>query len=75
MATAFILVRTDIGFKHEVLDFLKAVDEVKEVNVVKGSYDMIARLETDTIRDLKETVNSKIKLSDYIRSALTMIVK
>ena len=49
MAKAFILVRTDIGFEHEAFDFLKAVDEVKEVHVINGSYDMILRVETDTM--------------------------
>lgn len=74
MATAFILVRTDIGFEHEVLDFLKDVDEVKEAHVVYGSYDIVARVETETMRDLKEAVNHKIRLRDKIRSTLTMIV-
>jgi len=74
LATAFILVRTDIGFEHEVLDLLKAVDEVKEVHVVYGSYDLVVRVETETIGDLKETVNHMTMLGDNIRSTITMIV-
>ena len=74
MTTAFILVRTDTGFEHEVLDLLKKVDEVKEAHVVYGSYDIIVRVETDTVRDLKETVNHMTMLGGNIRSTITMIV-
>ena len=74
MATAYILINVEIGAEGEVLKSLKPVSEIKEAHLVYGVYDIIARVETETMQELKDAVSWKIRRSDKVRSTLTMIV-
>lgn len=74
MATAYILINVEIGAEGEVLRSLKPVSEVKEAHLVYGVYDIIARVETETMQELKDAVSWKIRRLDKVRSTLTMIV-
>ncbi len=74
MATAFVLINAEIGAENEVLKDLKAITEVKEAHMVYGVYDIIARVVTDTMQELKDTISWKIRRLDKVRSTLTMIV-
>ena len=74
MATAFVLINVEIGFEDEVLRSLKPISEVKEAHLVYGVYDIIARIETETMQELKDAVSWKIRRVDKVRSTLTMIV-
>ena len=74
MATAFVLINAEIGAETEVLKDLKAISEVKEAHMVYGVYDIIARIETETMQDLKDSISWKIRRLDKVRSTLTMIV-
>ncbi|MFB0558201.1 MAG: Lrp/AsnC family transcriptional regulator [Candidatus Bathyarchaeia archaeon] len=74
MATAFVLINAEIGSEGDVLKDLNAIPEVKEAYMVYGVYDIIARIETETMQDLKDTISWKIRRLDKVRSTLTMIV-
>ena len=63
MATAFVLINAEIGSEGDVLKDLTAIPEVKEAYMVYGVYDIIARVETDTMQDLKDTISWKITWS------------
>jgi DNA-binding Lrp family transcriptional regulator len=47
---------------------------VEEAFAVYGVYDIIARVKSDTMDRLKETVTWKVRRLDKVRSTLTMIV-
>ena len=74
MATAFVLINVEIGSEDEVLRGLKPISEVKEAHLVYGVYDIIVRIETETMQELKDAVSWKIRRVDKVRSTLTMIV-
>ena len=74
MSVAFVLINTDLGEGSEVSKALKDIPEVKEVYGVYGVYDFVARLEADTMQELKDVITSKIRRLNHIRSTLTMIV-
>lgn len=74
MATAFVLINAEIGAESEVLKGLKDIQEVKEAHMVYGVYDIIARIETETMQELKDIISWKIRRLDKVRSTLTMIV-
>jgi DNA-binding Lrp family transcriptional regulator len=74
LATAFVLINAEIGSEGDVLKDLNAIPEVKEAYMVYGVYDIIARIETDTMQALKDTISWKIRRLDKVRSTLTMIV-
>ncbi len=74
MPIAFVLINTEIGAEEEVLAELRKVNEVKEAYMVYGVYDIIARIQAETMEKLKEIVSWKIRRLDKVRSTLTMIV-
>lgn len=74
MSTAFVLINTDLGEGNEVSDALKEIPEVKDVYGVYGVYDYVVRLEADTMQNLKDTITTKIRRLNHVRSTLTMIV-
>ena len=68
------MINVEIGSVDEVLRSLKPISEVKEAHLVYGVYDIIARIETETMQELKDAVSWKIRRVDKVRSTLTMIV-
>ena len=74
MPTAFVLINAEIGAEDTVMRNLEPFPEVKEAHMVYWVYDIIARLETETMQDLKEAISWKIRRLDKVRSTLTMIV-
>jgi len=74
MPMAIILINTEIGGEQEVFDELSRIESVKEAYIVYGVYDIVVKLESDTMDKLKEIVASKIRKLPKVRSTLTMIV-
>ena len=73
MAKAYVLINSEIGGEQEVVDQLKAMKEVVEVSVVYGVYDVIVKLEADSMEVLKELITSKVRHLNKVRSTMTMI--
>lgn len=73
MKRAFILINTALDTEFEVRRALKEIPEVKETYTIHGIYDIIARVETETMQKLKDTINSSIRELDNIRSVITLI--
>jgi len=71
---AFVLINAEIGSEDEVLKELRKLSNVKESYVVYGVYDVVAKVEADSMDKLKEIVTWKIRRLDRVRSTLTMIV-
>jgi len=47
--------------------------EVVEVSVVYGVYDVIVKLEAESMEALKELITSKVRHLNKVRSTMTMI--
>jgi DNA-binding Lrp family transcriptional regulator len=71
---AFVLINAEIGSEDEVLKELRKLSNVKESYVVYGVYDVVAKVEAESMDKLKEIVTWKIRRLDKVRSTLTMIV-
>ncbi|MEM1632894.1 MAG: Lrp/AsnC ligand binding domain-containing protein [Sulfolobales archaeon] len=74
MAKAFVLINTEVGSETEIINSLKNYNEIKELYLVYGVYDIVARIEADSIEKLKEVVADKIRKIPKVKSTLTMIV-
>lgn len=74
MPVAFVLINAEIGSEDEVVTELRKIVNVKESYVVYGVYDIVAKVEADSMDKLKEIVTWKIRRLDKVRSTLTMIV-
>ena len=73
MAVAYILINFDIGSEEEVITALKNIDSIKEVHGTFGAYDILAKIESPQVEDLRETITWKIRKIDKIRSTLTLM--
>ena len=74
MPAAFVLVNAEIGSEDEVLDELKGTNGVIGAWIVYGVYDIVAKIEADTMDKLKEIITTNIRGLENVRSTLTMIV-
>jgi len=74
LPTAFVLINADLGGEEELVKELKSLENVTEVYVVYGVYDIIAKVEAASMEKVKETVTWKIRRLEKVRSTLTMIV-
>lgn len=73
MPIAFVLINAEIGGEQEVIKALKTIKNVKEAHLVYGVYDIVAKVEADTMDKLKEIITWNIRRLDKVRSTLTMI--
>jgi len=74
MPMAFVLINADLGAEEDIIKALKQIDAVKEVNIVYGVYDIVAKVVAESMDKVKEAITWKIRRLDKVRSTLTMIV-
>jgi len=68
------LIQTEIGAETRVMDELIKIPEVKEVYIVYGTYDIVAKIEADSLEKIREVITDKIRSLKDIRTTVTMIV-
>ena len=74
MTVAFLLINADASAEDKVVDELRKIANVKEMYVTYGLYDVVAKVEAETLEKLEEVVASKIRQLENVRSTLTIIV-
>lgn len=74
MSIAFVLINVQAGAEQEVLDRLKRVEGVKEAYAIYGIYDILVKLDAETLEKVKEAVDQNIRKIGKVRSSLTMFV-
>lgn len=73
MSIAYVLINTEIGGMEEVLKTLEKIPEVKEAHMFYGVYDIVAKIETESLVQLKNIISSQIRRIKKIRQTYTMI--
>ena len=74
MASAYLLLNVETGAEEEVMNSLRDLQEVKEAWMVYGVYDLVLRVEAETMEELKNVVSWTVRRLDRVRSTMTMIV-
>ncbi len=74
MTTAYVLINSDMGYEAEVIDEIKQLEDVKEAHEVFGAYDILAKVESANVKNLRDTITWKIRKLNRIRSTLTLMV-
>lgn len=72
-AKAFVLINAEVGNEQELIKKLRSIPNVTEVHVVYGVYDVIAKVESETMEKVKETITNSLRRLENVRSTLTMI--
>jgi len=73
MPLAFVFINAETGSEDEVLKGLGKIVDVKEAHVVYGVYDIVAKVEAETMDKLREVIARKVRKVRGIRSTLTML--
>lgn len=73
MSTAYVLINCDLGSEEEIISELKTIQGVREVHGVFGAYDILAKVESDKMETLRETITWKIRKIHKVRSTLTLM--
>jgi len=74
METAYVLINCDLGCEKAIIDELKLLANVKETHGVFGAYDILAKVESDSVESLRDTITWKIRKLNRVRSTLTLMV-
>ncbi len=70
---AYVLLNCELGSEESTIQKLKDVNIVKEVQGTFGAYDILAKLESDSSEELNNTISTKIRHLDNIRSTTTLL--
>ncbi len=73
MVTAYVLINCNMGSEGSVIDDLKSITGVKNINGVFGAYDIMVEVQTSTFDKLRETITMKIRKIDGVRTTLTLM--
>jgi len=74
METAYILFSCEIGNENEIASLLSRLDEIKEVMITYGDYDIVVKAETSNSTQMDNLIISKIRKFEKIRSTITLRV-
>jgi DNA-binding Lrp family transcriptional regulator len=74
MVNAYSLISTEPGKTAEVFRKVKAIDGVKRAECVAGPYDIIARIEVDSLEKLTKAVFGDIRSIPGVTNTTTLIV-
>ena len=73
MPTALILISTEPAAMVEALKEVKAVEGVEEAEMVHGVYDIVARVNVETMDKLKHIITYKIIGINKVMSTQTLL--
>ena len=74
MQQAFILINTKIGEEKQAFKTLKNIPNIKQAHQIYGVYDIIAKLEAETIDAINNTISLNIRKNKHIESTITLLV-
>ena len=61
MAVGYVLVNVSPGNERNAFDSISSVESVKDVTMLFGDYDIIAKLEADNLGNIAKTVVEVIR--------------
>ena len=74
MKIAFILLNMDLGYNKSTIESLESLPEVQYVYQLYGVYDVIVKVECDSIEAIKDFIANKLRINPEIKSSLTNLV-
>lgn len=72
MVDMYVLIVCDLGRTEEIASDLREIDEVKEVYMLSGVYDIIVKMSGPSPKDL-EHVYSKIRHVNGVETTSTLV--
>ena len=73
MPSAYVLFNVSAGSENLVLAELRSIAEVQEAYFSYGVYDLVVKIKTDSMEQLKELVSHHLRAITDVKSTLTLI--
>jgi len=73
MITAYVLLRVKPGMDRSVLHNVRKLAQVKEAVTVYGEYDMLIKVEVETLEDLDSFIFDTVRTIKGAESSTTLI--
>ena len=73
MVVAYLFITVKRGGEHTVFETLSKMDGVKDVALLYGEYDIIAKVEKPTMEDLQKFLVKDVRKIDGVDKTSTMI--
>jgi len=74
MPKALVLMNAELGHETTLVNELKKTPNVTEVYAVYGVYDVIVKVEAESMEKLREAIATKLRRLSGVKSTLTMII-
>jgi len=74
MPSAYVLITSDLGSEENIIKEIRGIADVKKVKGIYGVYDIIVKVESNSMEELKNTITWKIRKIPQVRSAITLMV-
>ncbi len=73
-AKAFVLINTELGSEIDAVREIKKIPGVSEAYLVYGTYDIVVRVDGDSLDKVKDTITHQLRTLTNVRSTLSMVV-
>lgn len=73
-AQAYVIIHCDQAKEDLVLRDLNKIPEVKEADVVYGSYDVIGKIEAESHKELENIITKKVRKLNFVTTTMTLTV-
>ena len=73
MLRAYLLIICNPEVRYEIANIIEKLDNVVNVDIINGPYDLVVEIIFDTMEDLKEKIQNNIQDIDNLMSTLTLI--
>lgn len=74
MPIAFVLINTEPANEEKVLTKITKIEGIEEAYILYGVYDILAKIKTESMENLKQTIIWQIRKIEGVVSTLTLIV-
>jgi DNA-binding Lrp family transcriptional regulator len=73
MPSAYVLFNVDAGSEDLVLEKIRRIAEVQEAFFSYGVFDLVVKIKTDSMEQLKELISHRLRAITNVKSTLTLI--
>jgi hypothetical protein len=74
MQSAYIFIKCEIGSEKHIISKLNKLSSVEEATGANSVYDILVKVHSGSIDNLKQTITTGTRTIDKVRSTLTLIV-
>jgi DNA-binding Lrp family transcriptional regulator len=74
MPKAFVLINADMGYESTLAADMRGIAGIREAHTLYGTYDILVKVEADSMDKLKEFIGTKIRKVKGVKSTLTMLI-